>query len=594
MRFSEARNYGFNIILKEYAKFPKFLPLPCHFEHGWTALPEALASDLRVKKPLMLVFSKRRFADWKRKSKVSVEIMGSPFIHYKNLHNIKKKDGAKGTIAFPSHSTYDLKIHFDIERFCRALKKLPKEFHPITVCLFWIDYVDKADIYKKFGFQVVTAGPKFTNSTNFVKRYYDILSNHQYAVSNEIGSYTFYAVDFGLPFFIVGEAPLLENEGGRDANVAATSYLDDYRWGKKTMNLFRTGPIKKISPAQKLFVAKEMGTKDCLSSSELNKLLWQNYKKNFYWLWSFFPFVFDSIIAEVIFNGPWCKLIITLRKEMQRYFVQTSDQTKKTSIITKWIMHTRTKKIAYFTYHLLVNKLKSYGKLPNYRTLQKMFINKKGLEIGGPTRFFNKRGPLPIYSIARSIDNVNHALTTVWTGKIDDNGYWVNNKRLGWQYILDATDLSEIKDKKYDFIFSCNTLEHIANPIRAIKQWLNILKPKGLLIIIVPRKETNFDHKRKIITLEHLQFDYKNEIKEDDLSHMTEVFKFHDLELDPLAGTMSTFITRSRNNFENRCLHHHVFDLSIMKEIFNYLKLKTVETFVTHAEYVIIGRKKDQ
>jgi hypothetical protein len=307
MRFSEARNYGFNIILKEYAQFPRWLPLPCHFEHGWTPLPEALESDIRVKKPLMLVFSKRRFKDWKRRSKIPAVIMGSPFIHYKNLHKLKRKEDAKGTIAFPSHSTYDLKIHFDIEKFCKALKRLPKDFHPITICLFWIDYVDKADIYRKFGFKVVTAGPKFTNSTNFVKNYYDILSNHRYAVSNEIGSYTFYAVDFGLPFFIAGEAPLLENESKRDANVAEASYLDDYLWGNKTMNLFRTGPVKQISMAQQQFVAKEMGTNDCLSSDKLNKLLWKYYGLDYYWLLSFFPYLADSVLAVILFNGPWVK-----------------------------------------------------------------------------------------------------------------------------------------------------------------------------------------------------------------------------------------------------------------------------------------------
>lgn len=320
MQHSEVRNYGFNIIMKNYTRFPYILPMPCHMEHGWTPLEGALISDLKTDKPLMMVFSKRRRDAWKKKSRIPVVIMGSPFIHYKNTHKIAKKKDAKGTVAFPNHSTYDLKSQFSIKEYCRELKKLPKKFQPITICLFWLDFIDqKADIYRKMGFPVVSAGPKFTNSLNFVNNFYNILSNHKYATSNEIGSYTFYAVDLGLPFFLTGKAPILLNKGCKDLNVGESTRLDDFVWGKRAIKLFSTGPTQKISAGQGQFVIEEMGINDCLSPAEMRSLFWKYFNRHHYWLRAFIPYILTSILFTIIFNGPWIVFLISIRNLISKH-----------------------------------------------------------------------------------------------------------------------------------------------------------------------------------------------------------------------------------------------------------------------------------
>jgi hypothetical protein len=53
--------------------------------------------------------------------------------------------------------------------------------------------------------------------------------------------------------------------------------------------------------------------------------------------------------------------------------------------------------------------------------------------------------------------------------------------------------------------------------------------------------------------------DYECDTQEDDLTHLPEILQLHDLSMDPPAGTAEEFRQRSLNNFENRCLHHHVF-----------------------------------
>lgn len=53
----------------------------------------------------------------------------------------------------------------------------------------------------------------------------------------------------------------------------------------------------------------------------------------------------------------------------------------------------------------------------------------------------------------------------------------------------DANKISQHLNKKYDFVFSCHSLEHMLDPKLAIQEWLKILKPNGVLFIIVPDED---------------------------------------------------------------------------------------------------------
>jgi hypothetical protein len=309
------RNYGFNKIIRQYTKFPWYLPLPAHMEHGWTVLSNAAISDLAFDEPLMLVFSKRREKAWKAASKTPVEVMGAPFTIYKKLHGIKLKKDAVGTVVFPGHSTYDLKSRYSIENLCHQLKSLPKEFQPVTICLFWLDFIDKrANIYRQHGFRVVSAGPMISNSLSFVKNFYEILSSHKYAASNEVGSYTLYAVDLGLPFFLIGEKTILENKGKKDVNVAESSSQEDTTYGKKVVSLFTTGPLTSIKPEQTQFVAEETGLNDRLTSDQMRTLFFKYLKQNDYLRKRAFMHFLESVSHTLIFNMPWTSCLMRFRK----------------------------------------------------------------------------------------------------------------------------------------------------------------------------------------------------------------------------------------------------------------------------------------
>jgi SAM-dependent methyltransferase len=223
-----------------------------------------------------------------------------------------------------------------------------------------------------------------------------------------------------------------------------------------------------------------------------------------------------------------------------------------------------------------------------------MISNKSGLEIGGPSALFSKRGLLPFYPFLQDLDNCNFAIQTIWEGEITA-GYtfqYDKDKSCGRQYVLDATNLKEIPSSQYDFILSSHVIEHIANPLKAISEWCRVIKDDGVLIIIIPFKNGTFDHDRKVTTLEHLIEDYNKDTQENDLTHLAEILKYHDLRMDPGAGEFEKFKLRSINNYENRCLHHHVFDISLAGQLFEFMKLQILAVEQVLPYDIIVFAKK--
>ena len=228
--------------------------------------------------------------------------------------------------------------------------------------------------------------------------------------------------------------------------------------------------------------------------------------------------------------------------------------------------------------------------LSDSRAYQVLFRGKDGLEIGGPTELF--RRVLPVYEVARSVDGVNFSSSTVWEGELTEGRtYRYATHCVGWQSISEATDLSRIPAEGYDFVLSSNSLEHIANPLKAVNEWLRVLRPGGHLLLVLPRKESNFDHRRDLTKFDHLVDDFERDTSEHDLTHLEEILDRHDYAMDPPAVDRETMKRRSLANFENRCLHHHVFDPALVEAVFRHFGLQPLLQTATATDYIAVARK---
>ena len=201
--------YRTKTIIREYSGFPSLLPIIAHYQHGWLVGFPFLETDYinAKQKGLMFVFNKRNQEEWKKQFDVKAIIIGAPFCHYRRMYNIEKDSKASGTLAFPAHlsTNKQIKTVFDKITYLENLFDLPEEYHPITICSYFNEFSDWQELKNKskFNFNLVTSGHSW--SDNFPANFYNILKKHKFVTSNNYGSHILYSIDFGLPFFFLGE-----------------------------------------------------------------------------------------------------------------------------------------------------------------------------------------------------------------------------------------------------------------------------------------------------------------------------------------------------------------------------------------------------
>ena len=202
-------------------------------------------------------------------------------------------------------------------------------------------------------------------------------------------------------------------------------------------------------------------------------------------------------------------------------------------------------------------------RLSLYEPCSALLAGRRCLEIGGPSAIFHRDGPLPVYALASSVDNCNFAEQTVWQGHVEEGQEFRfdDSSPPGRQHIADATDLGgTVADASYDAVLASHVIEHIANPLRALREWARVLVEGGTLVLVVPHRETTFDHRRPLTTIEHLVDDFERGVGEDDPTHVAEFVALCDLDRDPVLHSRQELAERTARFVENRSVHHHVFD----------------------------------
>jgi SAM-dependent methyltransferase len=186
----------------------------------------------------------------------------------------------------------------------------------------------------------------------------------------------------------------------------------------------------------------------------------------------------------------------------------------------------------------------------------------KALELGGPSAVFGANGLMPVYSQLAELDMVDFAEHTLWSDT-QSSETLPSGKRI----IGEAANLSTIASGGYDAVLASHVIEHVANPLGALDEWKRVIKPDGLVVLVVPHRDGTFDHQRPLTTLDHLGEDQALGRGEDDLTHLEEILALHDLSRDPGAPDRETFVERCHANATTRGMHHHVFATRSVAEL---------------------------
>lgn len=271
--------YGMGSVIRKMASFPKNWPLAIDTDHGPSQRDEPTYLERLSNAPLMLYHSKRLVKEWEKNSKKPVSGYFSPFAYYRRTLFTSQKTKHQGTLAFPAHSTDLIDASFGQQEYVDQLKRLPEQYHPIDICLYYKD-INKG--YHKFfldnGFAVYCAGHIYDN--DFIKNFYSLLSDYSYTTSNSLGSYLFYSIEMDIPFFIYGPSVVMINRGDPNCEEGTYNPYELYSQMKRGYELFKpqnTNNIE-IKNEQREFVRAELG----FEFNNRLKLAWNVYKAWFY------------------------------------------------------------------------------------------------------------------------------------------------------------------------------------------------------------------------------------------------------------------------------------------------------------------------
>lgn len=190
-------------------------------------------------------------------------------------------------------------------------------------------------------------------------------------------------------------------------------------------------------------------------------------------------------------------------------------------------------------------------------TLDLYFNNRTALEIGGPSRLLQN-----FYLKLKSIDHINNVSSMKTFAHIN------TEKNI---YDCDATTKNihlVLEGKKYNLLILSHTFEHIANPIKALKNWLDLLTEESIIINIVPDKNFCWDRNREYTTFEHILNDFNSDISENDMTHLH--------ESSCMVETRPQYYSEVGNYNEHRIIHHHVFSKNILKQVHEFAGFNTI------------------
>jgi hypothetical protein len=73
-----------------------------------------------------------------------------------------------------------------------------------------------------------------------------------------------------------------------------------------------------------------------------------------------------------------------------------------------------------------------------------------------------------------------------------------------WNIDLDIDGLAPIPDCSLDVVIASHVIEHLANPIAALREFERVLRPQGRLVLVVPDRNATFDSVRQPTPLAHV------------------------------------------------------------------------------------------
>lgn len=136
---------------------------------------------------------------------------------------------------------------------------------------------------------------------------------------------------------------------------------------------------------------------------------------------------------------------------------------------------------------------------------------------------------------------------------------------------LDVDRLGALADASEDFVIASHIIEHLANPVAMLADIHRVLRPGGLLVLLVPDRHTTFDRHRPPTPIEHLMDEYERDVHEVADEHVTEfvIATATDEGTDEPVVSPELVALHKR-----RSIHVHVWDVDEFAELLDTTALR--------------------
>jgi len=159
---------------------------------------------------------------------------------------------------------------------------------------------------------------------------------------------------------------------------------------------------------------------------------------------------------------------------------------------------------------------------------------------------------------------VPHGASTTYIDRVPSS-HWRNHPEYAGLTLVepdildDGATLGSVADASFDYLVAAHMLEHVDNPIAALKNWTRVVKKGGYLLIIVPDMRFTFDSEREVTTVEHLIRDHEQGPAASANEHYREIATKCDGLTDPSA--IEAFVAKAQP-----AVHFHTFTLESFVE----------------------------
>lgn len=149
-----------------------------------------------------------------------------------------------------------------------------------------------------------------------------------------------------------------------------------------------------------------------------------------------------------------------------------------------------------------------------------------------------------------------------------------------------------LDDDAFDFVINSHVLEHVANPGRVIEEWLRIIRPGGMLYMVVPDKDFTFDRPRALTPIRHLLEDFDSRTAQIGLEHYEDYLR--NREGGPKTNLDALIADAHR---KQTSIHVHTFTADSLRIFLNALRSRLrfrLEHFEAQGMHVHVGLRKSE